>query len=300
MNENEITFACNLISKIDSGESSVFCENVNTENEITYKLFKDTSNKIIGVFFSCVYDGKIRVHIAFEYDINDEDINKNLWDLIIHSKQKTPDIADKSIDIWLFNENRNIIKYLEIKSGTDAELYEKYNNPAREWSPHVRYASIEYIMRRENFSKKFAQVENIIIKPYAKEKLDEYLRMLDKAMTFSPHDFQGNGDHWAKEFEIYSKASEKVFEAFWDNQTGDLIGVYWRKHIEIDDIAVSPDYQRKGYGSFILTRAIQRAFENPDYKFVRLYCVDWNEKGQAFYKKYGMEVNGHSYGLSLM
>lgn len=303
MNNNEVAVVRGIISKIDSGEGWVFGEHVNTENEIIYKLFKDNSEKIIGVFFSCVYEEKIRIDIAFEHDIADEDINKNLLDLILYSKQKRADIADKSIDIWFFNKNRNIIKYLETAIGSGAEMYEKYNNPARVWSPYNRYASVEYIIRRENFSEEFAEsklrAKNISIKPYEKEKLDEYLIMLDRAMTFSPHDFQNSREHRAREFAEYSEADDKAFEAFWDGETGSLIGVYWRKHIEIDDIAVSPEYQRKGYGSFILTRAIKRAFENPDCEFVRLYCVDWNQKAQAFYKRYGMEVNGHSYSISI-
>jgi len=290
MNDNEMMIARRFMEKIDSGEGWVFGEHVNTENEIAYKLFKNDSDKFIGLFFACAYEEKIRIDIAFEYDIDDENINKNLWNLVLYSKEKRPDIADKPIDIWLFNDNRNIIKYLENASG-NIDSYGK------------RYASTEYIVRRENFTEEFIRLrshaKNIVIKPYEKDKLDGYLVMMDKAMTFSPHDFQGGREHWAKEFEEYSKADDKAFEAFWDSETGDLIGVYWRKHIEIDDLAVSPEYQRKGYGSFILTQAIKKAFENPENEFVRLYCVDWNEKGQAFYKKYGMEINGHSYQIPL-
>lgn len=289
MNNSEIIAARNLISKIDSGEGWVFGEHVNTENEIAHKLFRDKSDNITGVFFSCMFEGNFRIDIAFENDVFDEDINKSLWDMILYSSQKRTD-SNNSTEIWLYNENRNIIKYLETVSG-NADLYGK------------RYASIEYVMRRENFSEEFAKsrsgAKNIVIKPYEAEKIDEYLYMLDMAMTFSPHDFRGNKEGSMKMFDEYSKAEDKEFEAFWDNTTGTLIGVYWRKHIEIDDMAVSPEYQRKGYGSLILTRAIKQIFKNPEKEFARLYCVDWNEKGQAFYKKYGMEINGHSYQLIL-
>ena len=289
MNDNEISIARSIISKIDSGESWVFGEHINTENEIAYKLFKDDSDKIIGVFFSSAYEKKIRIDIAFEYDINDEDINKNLLDLILTSKQKRFEIADNPIDIWLFNENRYIIKYLEAEIGNGTELHEK----------HTRYASVEYIMRRKNFRKSNSQPKNIIIKSYEAEKLDEYLIMLDKSMTFSPHNFREEKESMGKKLNEYSKADNKEFKAFWDNDTGNLIGVYWTEDSEINDLAVSPEYQRKGYGSFILTHAIERVLENPERENARLYCVDWNEKGQAFYKKYGMEVNGHSYQLTL-
>lgn len=71
------------------------------------------------------------------------------------------------------------------------------------------------------------------------------------------------------------------------------------KNAEIDFLAVADNQQRKGYGSAILTRAIEMVFENTTEDYAYLYAVDWNRKGQAFYKKYGMEINGHSYLLRL-
>jgi len=265
MNNDEIAFARRLISKIDSGEGGIFTEYVNTENQIAAKLFEN------GVFFSCVYEGNIRIQIAFDLDINDEEVNKTLWELIVYSKQ------DKRASIWIFNDNRNIINYLESIVGC----------------VNQRYAAVEYIMRRKNFKKTISK--DVAIKPYEKEKLDEYLIMLDKSMDFTPHDSQGSRDFFAQRFEELSFSN--LFEAFWDDEN--LIGLYWRKNAEIEDIAVAPEYQRHGYGTLILNRAIEQVFANTDAEYAYLYCVDWNEKGQNFYKKFGMEANGHSYVIYL-
>jgi ribosomal protein S18 acetylase RimI-like enzyme len=93
------------------------------------------------------------------------------------------------------------------------------------------------------------------------------------------------------------RAENNSFEAFWMDDK--LIGLYWRKNAEIDTLAVSVKHQRKGYGSAILTRAIEMTFANTSADFVYLYAVDWNPKGQSFYKKYGMEQKGHSCLLRL-
>ena len=49
----------------------------------------------------------------------------------------------------------------------------------------------------------------------------------------------------------------------------------------------------------MLTRALDMVFQKTDADFAYLYAVDWNIKGQSFYKKYGMEQNGHSYHLHI-
>jgi ribosomal protein S18 acetylase RimI-like enzyme len=78
-----------------------------------------------------------------------------------------------------------------------------------------------------------------------------------------------------------------------------LVGLYWRKNAEIDFFAVDVNQQRKGYGTIMLTRAINMVFEKTDADFACLYAVDWNLKGQSFYKKYGMAENGHSFGIKI-
>ena len=34
-------------------------------------------------------------------------------------------------------------------------------------------------------------------------------------------------------------------------------------------------------------------FSDPEKRAAKLYCVDWNERGLAFYRKFGMLEKGH-------
>jgi GNAT superfamily N-acetyltransferase len=70
------------------------------------------------------------------------------------------------------------------------------------------------------------------------------------------------------------------------------VGIYWIAGIEVDTMGVSTGFQRFGYGSLILTRAIETIFfQNPNVNYALFYCVGWNIKAQNFYKKYGMEIS---------
>jgi GNAT superfamily N-acetyltransferase len=150
-------------------------------------------------------------------------------------------------------------------------------------------------MKRE----KFVKVENnyLEIRDYEKEHIKDYLKLLDESMDFTipPPTFIANKEYFQTKFN--QCRIEKSFESFWMGT--ELIGLYWRKGYEIEIMAVSKKYQRKGFGSIILSRAIECCLNNTDDHYAYLYCVDWNEKGQRFYKKFGMEINGHSYCLSI-
>jgi len=62
-------------------------------------------------------------------------------------------------------------------------------------------------------------------------------------------------------------------------------------------MGVASDFGRSGYGSQILTRAIEKVFQqNPETEYAMLYAVGWNSKANNFYKKYGMEVK-NSYNV---
>lgn len=274
--QEEIDYAANKIACIDSGEKGIFLENVNTENQYDVKVFYNT--KMSGVFFSCIFYDSLRIHIVFEEDT--DKFNGEIASFVESSMEKS-NLA--SVMIWLRNENRKIIEYLKNKFHTKPE-------------GAYYYASAEYIMRRVNFN--ITNINNILeIRPYEEKYIDKYLLLLDESMTFvnPPPNFCNNKDHFLRHFA--ERRDKNSFEAFWI--ADELVGLYWRKNQEIDIMAVATNYQRKGYGSIILTRAIEMALKNTDAEYIYLYAVDWNEKGQAFYKKYGMELNGHSYLLRI-
>ncbi len=270
-----IDYAALQIAKIDSGERNVFLQNINTLNQVIFEILGEGTYD--GVFSACIFEDNLRIHIACN---EDTDIyNHEICDLIneaLHKSTKTSPI------IWIWNDNRRIIGY--IKQTFNTITGGKHD-----------YASIEFIMRREKHISNGKQ--SLIIRPYEPEHIDEYLMLLDEAMTFvsPPPNFRGNKDGCMTQFK--DRNDVQSFEAFWKND--ELIGLYWRKNAEIDIMAVSTKHQRKGYGNIILNRAIDMVFENTDEEYAYLYAVDWNEQGQAFYKKYGMEVNGHSYLLQI-
>ena len=270
MDQAQTGYAAALIGRIDSGERGIFLDSVNTEKQVEYKLFDE------GIFFACLYENGLRMHIAFEEDTGA--FNEELASLVRSSLKKT---GKTSCVLWLWNGNRKIIAYLKEAFHITTER---------------DYASIEFIMRRENFRP--LPNETLEIRPYEKKRLFAYLSMLDRSMTF----VEPNGPQYRRDFFRHRKRFAELadnpafyFEAFWKD--GELIGLYWLKNAEVDTLAVAAGQQRRGYGSIILTRAIEMVFKRTDADYAYLYAVDWNAKGQSFYRKYGMESNGHSYCL---
>lgn len=226
-------------------------------------------DKIIGSFFSCIYEGALRVHIVFDTDT--DAYNEALMALM----DETLRLASLPGKIWTGNGNRHIMSLLTSRYGAvpDAEVF--------------HYESTEYRMPKEKFIPP-ARTNGLEIRPYEEQHIDAYLELLNGAMSFfiPPHDFLASKPEHREEFRRFQ--SSGTFEAFWKD--GALIGLYWLDGNEIDTIAISPAQQRRGYGSVLLSRAIQRVFETLDADFTVLYCVGWNHTAQTFYRKYGMEL----------
>ena len=276
MNNAQIKSASLLLGKIDSGARNIFLETVNTENQIAIKIFGN--DKMSCVFHSAVAYERFWISISFEADT--ERYNEELAELVRFSMKKS---GFTSAMIWLKNDNRKIIEYFkkEFQIPPEGKHY---------------YASIEFIMRRTCFIPE-TEENALDVRQFEEKHIDKYLDLLDNSFTFTdpPLNFKENKEHYAKRFAELKE--ENSFEAFW--RGSDLIGLYWRKNAEIDYMAVDVNQQGKGYGHIILTRAIEMVFENRADDYAYLYAVDWNKQGQSFYKKYGMEQNGHSYLLRL-
>jgi len=273
MTQAQIDYAAALIGRIDSGERNVFLDSVNTEKQIEAKIFGEAQ----GVFFSCMFERGLRIHIAFEADT--DEFNGEIAALVRGSLKKT---GSTGCALWIWNDNRKIIEHLK----------EAFHVTKK--GSHY-YASIEFIMRRENFYPE--KNDTLEIRPHEKKRLFAYLNLLDHSMSLVPINppptYRRCFRHYAKQFAALAK--DNAFEAFW--KKGKLVGLYWLNNAEIDTLAVAVGQQRKGYGTIILTRAIAMVFQHTDAPYAYLYAVDWNAKGQSFYTKYGMEANGHSYCL---
>jgi GNAT superfamily N-acetyltransferase len=272
------TVAYSLIQKIDSGEANLFLEHSNTNTDgFVYKFFDDGDN--VGVFVSFPYFDVLRVQISFRDDT--ESYSDIVSDLL---RKSFAESGLKKAFVWIQNENRSIIDGLQNRI--------EFNKKGRNNS---HYASVEYIMPRGHVDKHAGRM--LEIQQYDEDQIDTYLRMLDDSMDFvdSPPAYMQRREDYKKKFSKLQTLDS--FEAFWKDE--ELVGLYWRSEAEIDVLAVTQKWQRKGFGTDILSRAIEVIMNKTDAPFAYLYCVDWNEKGQSFYEKYGMVKNGHSYGLSI-
>jgi SAM-dependent methyltransferase/GNAT superfamily N-acetyltransferase len=268
----QLNFAVELVSCIDSGEGGIFRDSAAARSYVDCIIYER------GVFHSCeIFDG-LRIHVALSEDTGE--YNNDIAMRIRKSLMKT---ERDSCQIWLRNENKRTIEFLikEFSAIPDGKHF---------------YASIEFVMRREQFEK--VAIQSVLeVRPYEEDRIDDYLRLLDGSMTYidPPPNFMGRKEHYLKHFAEHNQKDS--FEAFWKDDM--LVGLYWRKNAEIDFLAVDVNQQRKGYGTIMLTRAINMVFEKTDAEFAYLYAVDWNIKGQSFYRKYGMTENGHSFGIKI-
>lgn len=273
--QEQIKKSTELLSKIDTDTGSLFNGCVN-KDYCNQNFFDDGENA--GVFFSLLFYGNLRIFIAFEYDT--DKFAHELSELILSSKEKYIDIP---VRVWFRNENRKVISSLRQLIKFEPELPNGFH-----------YASHEFVMDREHF-KGFVNDKQLEIKPYDGNKLDDFLLLLDNAMTFAspPPNFRGNRENMAEELK------KKVFWSFYKGN--ELIGLYWLDNdfYTIDIMAVSPNYQRHGYGSIILSHAINTVLSDQKYDMAKLYCVDWNAKGLNFYKKFGMITKGHRYLMTV-
>lgn len=62
------------------------------------------------------------------------------------------------------------------------------------------------------------------------------------------------------------------------------------KSLYVDDIFVRPEFRGKGFGTYLLKKAIVFAKENKCHK-IRWQVSSWNEPAIAFYKTMGAEID---------
>ena len=238
----------------------------------TKQFFKDTT---YGSFYSCIYKGKLRIHIVLSEDI--ADFNTEITNLIQETKVESKLLSGK---MWISNHNHKLIDYLtkELKIERDSESF--------------FYESYELIMPKEKFQYKFDPTL-LDVRPYEKEHIDKYLTLLTTSMSFKipPYNYVKEKDKLASYFNTLKE--NNAFEAFWVKD--DLVGLYWIEGTEIDHLAVAEQYQHLGYGKQILTRAIEASFQNPEMDCAWLLVVGWNIKAFNFYKKYGLEIKNVHY-----
>jgi len=279
LNQEQIDKSVELLNKIRTDEGELLPDYVNEvykkiNKSIVYgfaRFFDDGDN--CGIFASMMYYGIFRVFIAFEKDT--DKYSKELAELINLVKKENP---GRSPGVHFIADQTKLIESMRNTMNFNEGFY----------------ASHEFMMDKEHF-KGFVNDKDLEIKPYELDKVGEYALLLDKSMTFvsPPTNFQGDIMGLAER--IWGNA----FSAFYKN--GELVGLYWLDNdfYTIDIMVVAPEHQRKGYGSIILSHAVDNVLSVQQNPMAKLYCVDWNKKGLAFYKKYGMIQIGHTYSMNL-
>lgn len=236
--------------------------------QIESKLFYD--EKMCGVFFSYIYNGTLRTYITLD---DDTDIyNTEISSLLQAAIDKS---NCESGLLWVRKKTPKIIAFLEdeFHITISEELF--------------FYESKKFAIHRKQFIKKYD--DSILeVRPYDDSYLDACLRLCEEAMIFAmpPKFHLRNRTHHLEQFRFYRDCL--VFETFWKKD--ELIGYYWLNKEEVDLIAVSPKHQRMGYGSLILTRALEKVFQTTDSDVAWLIASSFNEKACSFYAKNGMEV----------
>lgn len=205
---------------------------------IKIQLF--STAELFGSYFSCIYKGKLRIHVVFSGDSSD--FNEEI-ECLIQETIKISNILEGKI--WISSENGKMIEYLNKRLNIEHD------------SESFFYESYQLIMPKEKFIYKFDKTI-LDARPYEEEHIDEYLLMLYNSMSFKipPYNYIQEKEKFLTEFRRLREIN--AFEAFWKNE--DLVGLYWLEGTEIDHLAVSEKYQRSGYGKQILTKAIETVF----------------------------------------
>lgn len=151
--------------------------------------------------------------------------------------------------------------------------------------PNNPWVCQEFICYKKDFDKK---VNKFILneKKFNMGLINEYSIMLNNAFSFQVP--SANLDEAIDYIYDLSKKDFFIdsFKSFW--YKNELVGFYWLNGNIIDKLVVKIDYQRMGYGTYILTHALKIIFENEEYEYASLMCMLQNKNALAFYKKYGL------------
>ena len=121
--------------------------------------------------------------------------------------------------------------------------------------------------------------------PYSSEYQGQYKALYNdcyhemrEALNIKPYDY-------IQDDSFFDSGMEDIYILKSENE---IVGSVALKGEEIDDLIVSPKYQRKGYGKQILLWAL----ENINSKKIFLRVARWNKRAINLYEKNGFEIIG--------
>jgi ribosomal protein S18 acetylase RimI-like enzyme len=272
--EEEIN-AVELIATIDAGEKWIFsgAEGSNDFGGFIERLYfshKDT----FGTFCTCIFAGKLRIHIGFNTDMPEE-LSEELLTLIENSRKR----VNTFTSIWYVPSNHKL----------DSFLFSMLPWQAKGHKTH------ELTVMREDFENIDCVLpKDIVIIPFEEKYLERTCTMLDLSLAHTFDNptiglFVNNRDNLKREWTEKARSGECCL-MIEDNQ---VLGAYILKGAEIDFLAIAIDKQGKGLGKQLLRHAIKHILSSSE-DSPYLYCIDRNPKALHFYMREGMKVTGHS------
>jgi GNAT superfamily N-acetyltransferase len=274
-NKEEESNAIKLIATIDKGEKWIFegAEGAEDFGGFIDRLYY-SKNHIFGTFSSCIYGGRLRIHIGFNTDMPDE-VSNELLSLIENTRKK----FNTFTSIWYLPRNEKLELFL-------------YNNLPWKANGHKTH---ELTALREDFENiDYILPPGLSIIPFEKKYIISTCSMLDKSLahTFeNPNQgiFLNNRNNIIKEWVEKAKAGECCIML----ENNDVVGAYALKGSEIDFLAVAVGKQGNGLGKQLLRHAIKHILSISD-ELPYLYCIDSNSNALRFYLRQAMKVTGHS------
>lgn len=272
MSEKDYDIAIELVGKINRSAKQFFSEACKSES-LKKGLIYDSPNNI-GAFSVIEKEDFIVSHVAFQEDINQQEILYEMYGLL---ESVIKEKGNKDLYLNIYNKNPSIV-----------EFFRQYNFKKDTSGIQYRYSFNEndYSNNLENSNLQFRKYESDRNDEYI-NLLDEAFKPLDTACNIEPYYHKRNRENVVKWLQRVDESDE--FGTLWDKER--LVSLYIVSNEYIHTLATDPIYQGLGYGSILLDYCMNKLFQK-GYKEIYLNCLDENTQAHSFYRKNGFEETG--------
>lgn len=259
-----------LLKQIDCGEYALSKQGERYdgfEKWVARYIFEDNEN--YGLLSSFVFNGALRIQIAFKHDVKDSFIN-----IIEKHIREIVEIGGcEDTYVWCTNFNPSLVNTLKDRLPIEKGVY----------------MSSEFTFYKDSIQREF-NVSPLIVKPYNEQMLDDILELLEGSFKAIAQrgEFINDRDYFFEKFRPKEKSRCEVYCL--DDK---LVGFYYYNDAEIEYMAVAEGLQSKGYGSKILKRCLDMALDDSE-RLPHLNCVYKNHDAYRFYLREGGVVTGKS------
>lgn len=276
MTQNEIKFFKENLLKISVSAYEIFEKSLKKDYLLDYFF---NSHGVYTAIKSDSRDNYIVFYFSFDNSFSDVKIINEFIIKIINISKK---YENRDIFFNFSGENLFLIEYFRKYFSLKTDSYGFQYKITRSSKDILR------IKTEKNYlvsDLKEIQYSNFILKDIA-ELIDRSFYELDLVENNTGF-YSENPDYT---FEIIKNAGRN-FKLF--SFKNELACLYITKENFVSLICVNPKFQGLGFGTFILYRAIENLFKNPERLCGYLNCVEYNKKAQLFYEKNGLIKTSH-------